>query len=89
MKSSARPRFAPDAAQQVEYLRLNRHVQRRDRLVADEQAWIDGKRSGNRHALALATRELVRVAIEVRCLEATSVNRRRAYSRRSPGAHRR
>src|SRR5690606_12413309 len=43
-------------------LGLHRHVQRRDRLVADEQLRLERQRPGDRDALALAAGELVRPA---------------------------
>ena len=49
-------------AQQVDDLRLDRHVERRDRLVGDDELRVDGERARDADALALAARELVRVA---------------------------
>ena len=46
--------------QQVDDLRLDRHVERRDRLVADDELGLDGQRAGDADALALAAGELVR-----------------------------
>ena len=47
--------------QQVEHLRLHRDVERRDRLVGDDQLGIDRERPGDAEALALAAGEFVRV----------------------------
>ena len=53
--------------QQVDDLRLNRHVERRDRLVGDDEVRVRRERAGDADALALAAGELVRVAVgEVR-----------------------
>ena len=53
--------------QQVDDLRLDRHVERRHRLVADDEVRLDRERAGDADALALAAGELVRVAVgEVR-----------------------
>ena len=52
-------------AQQVEDLRLDRHVERGDRLVADDQLRRQRERARDADALALAARELVRVAVVV------------------------
>ena len=52
--------LALQALQQVDDLRLHRDVERRDRLVADDQRGLDRERAGDRDALALAARELVR-----------------------------
>ncbi len=50
--------------QQVDHLRLDRDVQRRDRLVADDHVRLQDQRAGDADALALAAGELVRVAGE-------------------------
>ena len=49
-------------AQQVEDLRADRDVERRHRLVADDQLRLDRERAGDRDALALAAGEFVRIA---------------------------
>src|SRR6185437_5891974 len=49
-------------AQQVEDLRADRDVQRRHRLVADDQFWLDRERARDGNALALTTGEFMRVA---------------------------
>ena len=51
--------------QQVDDLGLDRHVQRGDRLVGDDQLGPQGERAGDADALALAAGELVRVAVVV------------------------
>ena len=48
--------------EQVEHLRLDRDVERRDRLVADEELRLHRERPGDADAGALAAGELVRVA---------------------------
>ena len=50
------------AADQLEDLALDRHVQRRRRLVGDQQLGLAGQRHRDHHALLLAAGELVRVA---------------------------
>ena len=50
--------------QQVEHLRLDRDVERGHRLVRDQHVGLQGERAGDADALALAARELVRVAPE-------------------------
>ena len=47
--------------QQIDDLRLHRDVQRRHRLVADQQLRLDGQRAGDADALALPAAELVRI----------------------------
>ena len=57
-------------AQQIEDLRADRDVERRDRLVADDQFRLDRQRPGNGDALALAAGEFVRIAAREARLEA-------------------
>ena len=59
------PEVALEVAQQVEDLRLDRDVERGDRLVGDDQLRLERERAGDADALALAARELVRVAVVV------------------------
>src|SRR6185295_11479689 len=48
--------------QQVDDLRLNRHIERGHRFVGDDDAWIQGERTCDGNALALSSRKLVRIA---------------------------
>ena len=48
--------------EQVQYLRLDRDVERRDRLVGHDQRRVQHQRARDRDALALAAREHVRIA---------------------------
>ncbi len=50
-------------AQQLEDLRLDGDVERRRRLVGDQQLGLAGERHGDHHPLAHAARELVRVVV--------------------------
>ena len=50
--------------QQVEDLRLDGHVERRGRLVGDEQVGLVGERHGDHHPLPLAAGELMRIGVE-------------------------
>ena len=59
--ASAMPRSRIELAQQREDLRLHRHVERRGRLVGDQQFGIAGQRHGDHGALAHAARQLVRI----------------------------
>ena len=73
--------------EQVEDLRLHRHVERRHGLVADDQLRLGDDGARDRDALALATGELVRPAA---ALQRRDRARPRASSRRSsPAAPRR
>ncbi len=58
------PRLALQVHQQVEDLRLNGHVQRRDRLVADDELRIERQRAGDADALAAAAVQLVRIGVD-------------------------
>ena len=49
--------------EQVEHLGLDRDVERRGRLVGDEQLGLERERAGDADALTLTTGELVRVAV--------------------------
>ncbi len=51
--------------QQVQDLRLHGHVERGDRLVADDQLRVDRERARDADPLALPARELVREAVVV------------------------
>ena len=51
----------PDLAQQLEHLRLNCNVERRGRLVSDEEFRLQRKPHGNHSTLLHATGELMRV----------------------------
>ena len=72
-------------AQQVDDLRLHRHVERGGRLVEDEEAWLEDHGAGDGDALALAPGEFVWIAIAERgiqshlpqCLVDETVTRRR------------
>ena len=49
--------------QQVDDLRADGHVQRRHRFVGDHHLGVERQRAGNRDALALPARKLMRVAV--------------------------
>ena len=58
----AEPRL--ELLQQLEDLRLDGDVERGGRLVGDQEVGLVGERHGDHHALALAARELMRIALE-------------------------
>ena len=62
-----------EVLEQVEDLRLDRDVERRDRLVADDQLRAQGERARDADSLALAARELVRIAVREARVEADDV----------------
>ena len=57
------PEILLQTHQQVENLRLDRDVERRDRLVGDDEVRLDGERPRDADALPLSTAELVRLAV--------------------------
>ena len=67
------PELLLQVLQQVDDLGLDRHVQRRHRLVADDQLGLDGERPRDADALALAAGELVRIASHVIGLQANGL----------------
>ena len=67
-----RPRLLPEVAHQVEDLRLYGDVERRGRLVRDQQRGVVGQRHGDHHPLAHPARQLVRIFVQplFRCRDA-------------------
>ena len=63
MNRHEKPMLLLQVAQQVEDRRLNRDVERGDRLVGDQHARLDDQRTREADALPLAAGELVRVAV--------------------------
>ena len=57
--------LALELVEQRDHLRLDRDVERGDRLVGDDQLGLERQRPGDGDALALAAGELVRVALGV------------------------
>ena len=60
----ALPNSSWSSFDQLEDLRLRRHVERRRRLVGDQQVGVVDQRHRDHHALAHAARELVRVVVD-------------------------
>ncbi len=56
-------------AQQIDDLHLHRHVERRGRLVEHDELRLERHGAGDGDALALAARELVRIAVHGRRIE--------------------
>jgi hypothetical protein len=55
------PEPVADVGQQAQHLVLHRHIQRRHRLVGDQDGRLERERARQADALALAARELVRI----------------------------
>ena len=70
MKMYVSPNSLLQVLEQIEDLGLDRDVERRDRLVADDQLRADGERAGDADPLPLAARELVREPVVVLGVEA-------------------
>src|SRR5262245_37970059 len=58
------PKFVLQILKQVDYLGLDRHVEGRDRLIADDKLRLDRQRTGYTDALALPARELMWVTVD-------------------------
>ena len=65
MKTSVSPISSLQLLEQVEDLRLDRDVERRHRLVGDDELRLQGDRARDPDALPLAAGELVRIAVVV------------------------
>ena len=61
-EETGEPLFLPQRVQQTEDLSLDRDVEGRDGLVADQELRIRGQRAGDAHALPLSSGELAGVA---------------------------
>ena len=66
----AEPEPVLEHLEQVDDLRLDRYVQRRDRLVGDDQLGPDGQGAGDADALSLAAAELMGIPARVRGIQA-------------------
>ena len=74
--------LAAHAREEVEDLGLHRDVERRGRLVEQQSARRQDQRARDRHALALAAGELMRIAEAMARIEADVGERRRGSPRR-------
>ena len=50
-----------ERGEQIQNLRLDRHIQRRGGFIGNQQLWVIGECSCNHHALALPAGELMRI----------------------------
>ncbi|MCY1302372.1 hypothetical protein D9M70_520230 [compost metagenome] len=57
--------FALQVHQEIDDLRLDRHVERGDGLVGDDETRVERERAGDTDALALAAGKRMRIALEV------------------------
>ena len=77
------PEFVAEILEQVEHLRLHRDVERRYRLVGDDQPRAGDDRAGDADPLALPPGELVEVPVVVLGLKPTRAVTSRTRDRRS------
>ena len=63
MKISPMPRSRDQLVEDAQHLRLHRHVERRGRLVGDQQLRLGDQHHRDHHALAHAARDLVRIEL--------------------------
>jgi hypothetical protein len=80
------PELALQVLHQVQDLRLHRDVERRGRLVADQELGVGGQRARDRDALALAAREFVREFLAVGGERPTWAAARRPAPRSRPAS---
>jgi len=59
------PKLLLQIFEDVQHLRLDGHIQRRDRFIANNKARTEGKSPGDSNALALPAREFMRVTAAV------------------------
>ena len=64
-EDQGQPHFLLQLHQQVDYLGLDRDIQRRDGFIADDQLRLEDQRAGYADALALSTGKLVRIAVDL------------------------
>src|SRR5450759_5132478 len=64
------PQLLLEVVEEVQDLALDRDIERRDRFVEDHEFRVEGEGTGDADALALAARELVRVAMDVALVQA-------------------
>ena len=68
------PHLVLDIHQKVENLGLNRDIERRNRLVADDKLRIEREGAGDADSLAAAAVQLVRVGVGITPSEADEIH---------------
>ena len=63
------PQLSLQVFKHVYYLRLNRYVQSRNRLIADDKFRLYGQSSGDTDSLLLSAREFVRKTVGMFCIQ--------------------
>ena len=59
-KKIGEPKLLLQILKQIDHLRLHRNVERRNRLVRNDQLWIKRQRASNTDALPLSAGKLMR-----------------------------
>ena len=75
-EDQAHARLAVHSFKQVQHLRPHRHVELGDGFVRDDDARLHADGAGDRHALQLTTRQLVRIAARMLGAEADAFQQR-------------
>ena len=73
IKQDRQAELRPQVLEQVEHRRLDRDVERRHRLVGDQELGLERERARDADALPLTARELARVGVERARAEADEV----------------
>jgi hypothetical protein len=63
-EQKAHAQIALQLRQELEDLRLDRDVERRGRLIGDQELWVVRERHGDHHALPLPARQLVGIGAQ-------------------------
>ena len=78
-KQKGDAKIVAQIGKQVDDLRLDRDIQRRDRLVGNDKVGVENQRPGNTNTLALTARELMRKAVVVVGREAADLHHRNHF----------
>ena len=72
-KEVGQPHLLLQILKHIDDLRLNRDIQRGDRLIADDELRVHSQRTGDADTLTLTARELVRVAVGMLTVQADTL----------------
>ena len=82
-KEVGQPHLLLQILNHIDDLRLNRDIQRGDRLIADDELRVHSQRTGDADTLTLTARELVRVAVGMLTVQANTLQQEMILSWRS------
>ena len=83
-EQQGQPEFALQVVEQVEHLGADRHVERRDRLVGDDDLRRERQRARDAEALALAAGQFVRIAAAMLGVQPDAAPAARGRARGAP-----